>query len=208
MRADLRDVILYLVYNGKYPPTKTSLMKLVYLADYYYWQLHGEQMTDCKYELGNYGVVCYDIPNTAQSMDKQELKLTMFLFGSGYQLSYQQGPEPATQFELTDACLQALNKVIANHSGQNLPALKHSHYQTEPMQAAKIKGEKLDMSSTEVKTKFKDYPRVKKLQKHILGMDLVIKGPPEERAEHRQQIMTALSIARKRANTARLRVNK
>ncbi|GAI30969.1 unnamed protein product, partial [marine sediment metagenome] len=37
--------------------------------------------------------------------------------------------------------------------------------------------------------------------------DLIIKGSPEERAEQRQQIMTALSIARKRANTARLRVN-
>jgi len=37
-------------------------------------------------------------------------------------------------------------------------------------------------------------------------MDLIIKGSPEERAEQRQQIMTALSIARKRANTARLRV--
>jgi len=36
--------------------------------------------------------------------------------------------------------------------------------------------------------------------------DLIIKGSPEERAEQRQQIMTALSIARKRANTARLRV--
>jgi len=36
--------------------------------------------------------------------------------------------------------------------------------------------------------------------------DLIIKGSPEERAEQRQQIMAALSIARKRANTARLRV--
>ena len=208
MSADLRDVILYLVYNAKYPPTKTSLMKLVYLADYYYWQLHGEQMTDCKYELGNYGVVCYDIPDTAESMDKQELKLTMFLFGSGYQLSYQQGPEPATQFELTDDCLQVLNKVIADHSGQSLPALKRCHYQTEPMKAVKIKGGKLDMSKIQVKTKLKDYPRMKKLHEHILEMDFVIKGSPEERAEHRQEIMTALSIARKRANTARLRVDK
>ncbi len=208
MRVDLRDVILYLVYNAKYPPTKTSLMKLVYLADYYYWQLYGDQMTDCQYKLGNYGVVCYDIPNTAESMDKRELKLTMFLFGSGYQLSYQQGPEPATQFELTDDCLRVLDKVIADHSGQNLPALKHSHYQTEPMQAVKIKGEKLDMSRIQVKTKFKDRPRVKELQNHILGMDFIIKGSPEERAEHRQQIMRALSLARRRANTTRLGVDK
>lgn len=208
MRANLRDVILYLVCNAKYPPTKTSLMKLVYLADYYYWQLYGEQMTDCKYELGNYGVFCSDIPNTAESMDKRELKLTMLLFGSGYQLNYLQGPKPTTQFELTDDCLQVLNKVIVDHSGQSLPALKHSHYRTEPMQAVKIKGEKLDMSRIQVKTKFKDHPRMKKLQKHILGMDFIIKGSPEERAEHRQQIMTALSIARKRANTARLSVNK
>ena len=208
MRANLQEVILYLVYNAKYPPTKTSLMKLVYLSDYYYWQLHGEQMTDCKYELGNYGVVCYDIPNTAESRDKRELKLTMFLFGSGYQLSYQQGPQPATQFELTDDCLQVLNKIIADHSGQSLPALKYSHYQTEPMQAVKTKGEKLDMSKIQVKTKLKDYPRMKKLQKHILGMDFIIKGSPEERAEHRKEIMTALSIARKRANTARLGVDK
>ncbi|MCK4402664.1 MAG: DUF4065 domain-containing protein [Dehalococcoidia bacterium] len=207
MRADLRDVILYLVYNAKYSPTKTSLMKLVYLADYYYWQLHGEQMTDCKYELGNYGVFCSDIPNTAESMDKRELKLTMFLFGSGYQLNYLQGPEPAAQFELTDDCLQALNKVIAKHSGQSLPALKRSHHQTEPLQAVKVKGGKLDMSKIQVKPRIKEHPHMKELQKHILGMDLIIKGSPEERAEQRQQIMTALSIARKRANTARLRVN-
>ncbi len=49
---------------------------------------------------------------------------------------------------------------------------------------------------------------MKELQKHTLGMDFVIKSSPGERAEHRQEIMTAFSIARKRANTARLRVNK
>ena len=208
MRANLRDVILYLVYNAKYPPTKTSLMKLVYLADYYYWQLHGEQMTDCKYELGNYGVFCSDIPNTAESMDKRELKLAMLLFGSGYQLNYLPGSEPTTQFKLTDDCLQILNKVIADHSGQSLPALKHSHYQTEPMRAVKIKGGKLDMSKIQAKPRIKEHPHMKELQKHILGMDLIIKGSSEERAKHRQEIMTALSIARKRANTARLRVDK
>ena len=208
MRANLRDVILYLVCNAKYHPTKTSLMKLVYLADYYYWQLYGAQMTDCKYELGNYGVVCYDIPNTAESMGKRELKLAMSLFGSGYQVNYQQGPEPITQFELTDDCLQVLNKVIADHSGQSLPALKHSHYRTEPMQAVKVKGEKLDMSKIQVKPRIKDHPRMKELQKRILGVDFIIKGSPRERAEHRQEIMTALSIARKRANTARLGVDK
>ena len=53
-----------------------------------------------------------------------------------------------------------------------------------------------------------DYPYMKKLQKHISGVDFIIKGSPEERAEHRQEIMTAFSIARKRANTARLSVNK
>ena len=209
MKVNLRDVILHLVYNAKYPPTKTSLMKLVYMADYYYWQLYGEQMTDCKYELGNYGVVCYEIPDMAESMAKQKLlKLTLCLFGSGYQLNYQPEPEFITQFELTDDCLQILNKVIANHSGQSLPALKRSHYRTEPMQAVKVKGGKLDMSKIQVKPRIKDHPRMKELQKRISGVDFIIKGSPEERAEHRQEIMTALSTARKRANTARLRVDK
>ena len=208
MRADLQDVILYLIYNAQYPPTKTSLMKLVYMADYYYWQLYGEQMTDCEYEPGNYGVFCHKIPNTAESMDKKELKLTMFLFGSGYQLNYQPGPEPATQPELTDECLQVLRKVIVKHSGQRLPALKRSHYDTEPMQAVRVKGENLDMSKIQVRPKTKDHPRMKELQQHISGVDFTVKGSPEERAEHRQEIMRALSVARKRANTARLGIGK
>ena len=49
---------------------------------------------------------------------------------------------------------------------------------------------------------------MKELQERISGADFIIRGSPEERAGHRQEIMAALSIARKRANTARLRVDK
>ncbi len=204
MKARLRDVIPYLVYNGRYPPAKTSLMKLVYMADYYYWQLHGEQMTDCEYKLGRYGAVCYKIPETAQLMDGKELRLTLFLFGSGYQLNYQIGPEPIANFNISNDCKEVLDFVIARHSEQNLLALKRSHYSTEPMQTARIRGEKLRMSTIERKLRTKDHPRLKALQKLVNEIDFETKGSAEERAEHRAEIMEALSPARKRASTLRL----
>lgn len=204
MKANLQDVILYLVYNARYLPTKTSLMKLIYMADYYYWQFHGEQMTDCQYKLDRYGVVCYKIPETAQLMAGKELKLTLFLFGGGYQESYEKGPEPIAKFNISDDCKEILDFVVAIHSGQRLPALKRAHYETEPMQAVSMRGQKVDLSITPRKLRTKDHPRLKALQKLVNEIDFETKGSAEERAEHRAEIMEALSLARKRASTLRL----
>ena len=43
------------------------------------------------------------------------------------------------------------------------------------------------------------------LQRIAKDLDTTVTGTPEERAQHREELMAELAIARKRANTERLR---
>lgn len=204
MKSALREVIQYLVNNAKYPPTKTSLIKLVYLTDYYYWQLYGEQLTDCKYQLQHYGAVCFDIPDTASKMDGSALKIKTILYPSAYQIMYERTEKP-TQTNLTTEQREILDVVIARHSGQSLPILKKAHYETEPMQNVKQKGERLSMNSIKRTALTKNSVQIKALQNRISKMKLSTSGSPEKRFAHYKSIMAAMAPTRKRANTAYLR---
>lgn len=204
MKSALREVIQYLVNNAKYPPTKTSLIKLVYLTDYYYWQLYGEQLTDCKYQLQHYGAVCFDIPDTASKMDGSTLKIKTILYPSAYQIMYERTEKP-TQTNLTTEQREILDVVIARHSGQSLPILKKAHYETEPMQNVKQKGERLNMNSIKRTAITKNSVQIKALQNRISKMKLSTSGSPEKRFAHYKSIMAAMAPTRKRANTAYLR---
>lgn len=186
------------------PPTKTSLIKLVYLTDYYYWQLYGEQLTDCKYQLQHYGAVCFDIPDTASKMDGSALKIKTILYPSAYQIMYERTEKP-TQTNLTTEQREILDVVIARHSGQSLPILKKAHYETEPMQNVKQKGERLNMNSIKRTAITKNSVQIKALQSHISKMKLTTSGSPEKRFAHYKSIMAAMAPTRKRANTAYLR---
>lgn len=204
MKSALREVIQYLVNNAKYPPTKTSLIKLVYLTDYYYWQLYGEQLTDCKYQLQHYGAVCFDIPDTASKMDGSALKIKTILYPSAYQIMYERTEKPP-QTNLTTKQREILDVVIARHSGQSLPILKKAHYETEPMQNVKQKGERLNMNSIKRTAITKNSVQIKALQNRISKMKLSTSGSPEKRFAHYKSIMAAMAPTRKRANTAYLR---
>lgn len=205
MKAVLREVIQYLVDNAKYPPTKTSLIKLVYLADYYHWELYGEQLTDCKYELQHYGAVCFGIPDTAAEMDGSDLKIKTILYPSAYQIMYEHVEKPVSQITLSSGQREILDVVIARHSGQSLPELKKAHYETEPMQNVKQIGERLNMNFIKRVVRTKDNAQFKALQDHISKMKLMTSGSPEDRVTHYQTIMATMDPARKRANTACLR---
>ncbi len=201
MKADLREVIRYLVYNAKYPPTKTSLIKLVYMSDYYHWQAYGEQLTSCEYRLQRYGAVCFAISDTANEIAGKDLKQTIILYPNAYQIMYERMPESNLQFDLTPEQREILDAVIERHSGQSLPVLKKVHYDTEPMQKAKQRGEKLDMTTIKRIPRVKDNSRIRALQNHISKLDRRTAGSPEERAEHYLAVMSSMALARKRANT-------
>jgi len=202
MKTALRDVIQYLINNAKYPPTKTSLIKLIYMADYYHWQVYGKQLTNCEYELQSYGAVCFDIPDTAEKMDGSDLKVKTILYPSAYQIMYEQMEKPASQINMSHEQRDILDAVIARHSGQSLPELKKAHYETEPMQNVKQKGERLNMNSIKRIVRTKNSTPIKALQDHIMNMKLTTTGSPENRTAHYKTIMSAMAPARKRANTA------
>ena len=204
MKANLRDIIRYLVYNATYPPTKTSLIKLVYMADYYHTKAYGVQLTDCEYQLRRYGAVCFAIPDTAREIPPEELKKTVILYPNGYGIIYEPGSECKRQFGLTSEQRQILDLVIAKHSGQSLPELKKAHYETEPMQKVRKNGEKLDMTVTKRSQKIGENARIKGLQSRISKMNIRTSGAPEECAEHYKTMMSTLALARKRANTVRI----
>ena len=205
MKAALREVIQYLVNNAKYPPTKTSLIKLVYMTDYYHWQVYGEQLTNCEYNLGHYGAVCFNIPDTAAKMDGSDLKIKTILYPSAYQRMYERIEKPVSQINLSPEQIAILDVVIERHSGQSLPELKRAHYETEPMQNVRQKGERLNMKSIKQITRIKDNTQIRVLQDHIINMKLTTSGSPEDRISHYKTIMAAMAPARKRANTACLR---
>jgi len=205
MKAALREVIQYLVNNAKYPPTKTSLIKLVYLADYYHWQVYGEQLTNCGFELQRYGAVCFDIPDTAAKMDGTGLKVKTILYPSAYQIMYERIDKPVSKINLSPEQREILDVVIARHSGQSLPVLKKAHYETEPMQNVKQRGERLKMNSIKRVARTGNNAQIRALQDHIMNMKLTTAGSPEDRIAHYKTIMAAMSPARKRANTACLR---
>ena len=205
MKAALREVIQYLVNNAKYPPTKTSLIKLVYMTDYYHWQLYGEQLTDCEYRLQHYGAVCFDIPDTAAEIDGSDLEVKTILYPSAYQIIYEHVEKPVSQINLPPEQREILDVVIARHSGQSLPELKKAHYETEPMQNVKQIGERLNMNFTKRVARTKNNAQFKALQDHISKMKLTTSGSPEDRVAHYKTIMAAMDPARKRANTACLR---
>lgn len=204
MKDTLRKAIQYLVSNARYPPMKTSLIKLVYMADYYHWQAYGCQLTDCEYCLGRYGAICFDIPDTAWEMNGKELKITTILYPSAYQIMYERIPEVGLPANLTSEQKEILDTVIERHSWQSLPILKKAHYETEPMKNAKNIGDNLDMSTIKQIPRTKNNSRIKALQHHIAEMNLETAGSPEERSQHYVNLMTGLAQARKRANTARL----
>lgn len=205
MKAALRGVIQYLVNDAKYPPTKTSLIKLVYMVDYYHWQLYGEQLTDCEYRLQHYGAVCFDIPDTAAEMDGIDLKVKTILYPSAYQIMYERIEKPVSPVNLSPEQRGILDVVIARHSSQSLPALKKAHYETEPMQNVKQRGERLNMNTIKRVTRTKNNTQIRALQDHIMDMKLTTTGSPEDRTAHYKTIMAAMSPARKRANTVYLR---
>ncbi len=206
MKAALQDVIKYLVLNAKYPPTKTSLIKLIYLADYYHWQLYGSQLTDCEYKLWRYGVFCPDISDTAERIsEKGMLKISRILYPSAYQVMYEPIREATQDINLATEQIEVLESVINKHSGQTLPELKRSHYETEPMQNVSNRGERLNMNCINRKVKIKENSRIKSLQSHIKGMKLSVAKSPKETAEHYKGINASLENVRKRANTAQIR---
>lgn len=205
MKAALQEVIQYLVNNAKYPPTKTSLIKLVYMADYYHWQVYGKQLTNCEYELQRYGAVCFDIPDTATKMDGSDLKVKTILYPSAYQIMYEHIEKPVSPIKLSPEQREILDVVITRHSGQSLPALKKAHYETEPMQNVKQQGERLNMNTIKQVARIKNNIQIRALQDHIMDMKLTTTGSPEDRTAHYKTIMAAMSPARKRANTVYLR---
>lgn len=204
MKSALQGVIKYLVSNAKYPPTKTSLLKLTYLADYYYWQLYGSQITNCEYKLWYYGVYCVDIPNTVKKMSEEGImNMKWILYPSAYSVIYE--PLETTQdVNLTPEQLEILDFVVNKHSGQTLPQLKRSHYETEPMQSVRIKGERLNMNGIKRRVKTKENNRIKSLQSRIKRMKLGETKSPIETAEHYKSINASLEKVRKRANAVQI----
>ena len=205
MKAALREVIQYLVNNAKYPPTKTSLIKLIYMADYYHLQMYGEQLTNCEYKLQRYGAVCFDISDTATKMDGSELKVKTILYPSAYQIMYENIEKPFSPTTLSTEQKEILDIVISRHSNQSLPALKKAHYETEPMKNVKQQGERLNMKTIKRVAQTKNNTQIRALQSHIMNLKLTTAGSAEERAVHYKTIVAATAPARKRANTACLR---
>lgn len=201
MSADLKEVIRYLVHNAKNPPTKTSLIKLVYMADYYHWRLYGEQLTECEYRLQHYGAVCFDIPDTAREMDGEELTIKQIIYGNGFGWIYEPGPKAGSPFRLSARQKDILDLVVTRHSVQTLPMLKKAHYETEPMQKVE-KGGRLDMTTIKRIPAIGNREGLKALQDRISKMDLKVSGSPEKRAELCEDVMSSLELARKRATTA------
>ena len=172
------------------------------MVDYYNWQLHGEQLTNCEYHLDNYGAVCFDIPDTAKQLIGKDLEMTVEIFSNGKQLTYKPMDNYNPEFNLTEDQESVLRLVIERHSGQKLPELKKSHYETEPMQKVKNKGDKLDMNAINQVIKIKDNAQIKALQKHIKTIDLSARGSKEDRATHCKSVLAAMDTTRGRANAA------
>jgi len=105
---------------------------------------------------------------------------------------------------LTPKQLEILDFVINKHSGQTLPQLKKSHYETEPMQSARIKGERLNMNGIKRRVKTKENNRIKSLQSRIKKMKLCETKSPIETAEHYKSINASLEKVRNRANAVKI----
>ncbi|GEM_PF-5148228 len=206
MIAELKDVILYLVYHSPKRLTKTSLMKFIYLADYQHYRLYSEQLTGSVWEVDQHGPVDYAISDMAWVLDRLGgLRIVEGRTGYGDpMIQYVPYPDVEPSIELGERAIMILNGLLRKFGRWGATRLANMCKLTEPFSVKPRIRDRLEMDLIERTATLKDYPEIQRLQSRLASMDLSERGNPEEWAQHITEVYRSTAEARKRATTAGL----
>ncbi|RKO65682.1 hypothetical protein [Desulfofundulus salinus] len=158
MNKKLRDLLAFFIHRFPRMLSRTEIVKLVYLFEYYYFRLYGQSYCQIQFTRDYYGPNCSVIVQELCSMDKDGIILIREMpnyAGNSFYTHYWRGNIPP---ELEPE-VERIALIIINMAGdKSLGDIKKVAYSTPPMRKIveqenvlgyKLYGEVIDMTIKE-----------------------------------------------------------
>lgn len=198
----LEAIILHLVHHSTRPPTKTSLMKLVYFADYWSVRCYGDRLTDCAWEQDQFGIVDYAIPDAAEDLGREgKLLVSMSESHTGRPM-WEYRPSGGSADEghpLRTQDVVLLDYILARYAGLSAQALGDMTKKTEPWDSCAPKRARVDMGKIPDTCSLRERPELWLRQRDAEELDFSERGTARERATHATAMYESFSDSRRRA---------
>jgi len=134
-------------------PSRTRIVKILYLIDVEYYRRHRQTLTGLKWICFKYGPYAFSFPRIFQKLDLTHLEETEETTADGRQIFRYETVEEQDISDLVRYSDKAMtDAIIEKWALENLNALlNHAYFETEPMEGAE-KGDMLDFSKITVRT--------------------------------------------------------
>jgi hypothetical protein len=201
-KADLEDIVMFLVGQTDGELSITKLMKLVFLADVEHQQLYGESLTgaDWVYHLfGPFTSAVYDAAASLEEKDVIVCTIRPALDGIGRRFAPADRRSPVATPSMNPKAQRALANVLRRYGSLTVQQIKQVAYDTATMRHAR-RGERLALSSEPRRTLGAQVPGLAAFVGRAPSPVVRDVGDPDESAAEDAAILGELDHLRREAN--------
>lgn len=208
----LKGLITYFVYQFPRSLSRTELVKLIYLTDFYHASVYGHSVTDLTYVRYHYGPYCEAIPEAADELTEDHIINTEVLdnYYGGFTYLHSRNPfEVILDYGLTEEEQRIADFVILKTRFLGLEGIKRLAYDTPPMveliQKERYIGYQLNGEVLDLTTKRPELPKrsLRRIKQAFKRIDLSHRGSDEEYARVVEAEAKELEPYRRRAEAVK-----